>query len=171
MRAVFQQSSQQQILLTRETSKLSDSEIDVTATKSSLIKPQLRVRFSPFKEIHECLHLRDYSDEEYSNTWYSVGDRKAIAKENISTLRVASKGAGLPAYMCMRGLEHRAKRPFLVRQTAIRRAQAAVLNEHFRQRKRGFDDEYRLATVYQRWSNSAMRKSQKVGIRDEMNLK
>ena len=105
--------------------------------KSRSTKTQKRsVRFNETVSVRTCLHINDYTDDEFDQCWYQADECDAIKVENMQTVALVASGVKIDSDdndLCLRGLEGRTVKGNRRRRENRQRAWDAVLDEQDRQ--------------------------------------
>ena len=128
--------------------------------------PRRAVHFGGAVEVRPCIHIDDYTDEEYEATWFSPQEIRQIKREMSTTLRIVNRGLLLPAGLTIRGLEYRTKVGNESRKASKNAAWNAVLSEQARQRYMGFTDPVQIANVYLAVSKPCLTSAYTIGEKD-----
>lgn len=126
-----------------------------------------RVSFSRTLEVQECLHIRNYTEEERTGCWYSEQELSTIEAERLQSVELFNGGYVTDEQdlenHCRLGLGRQLKslergRSGAGRFMMVRKQQSdsfnrksgliAVLEEQMNQRRRGIVDEEAIAAAY-----------------------
>lgn len=134
-----------------EDESISSAEIGVVPTKRNERKRPRAVSFNPEVISQEILHVNNYSDDEWTSTWYTRKDFRAMKKECQMTVNLVERGIlhGDCDNYCITGLEFRIKN----HTNSERRARKekgidAVLEEQAHQIHDGVTDAEALSASY-----------------------
>eukprot|EP00543_Licmophora_paradoxa_P002622 CAMPEP_0202441098 /NCGR_PEP_ID=MMETSP1360-20130828/389_1 /ASSEMBLY_ACC=CAM_ASM_000848 /TAXON_ID=515479 /ORGANISM="Licmophora paradoxa, Strain CCMP2313" /LENGTH=201 /DNA_ID=CAMNT_0049055847 /DNA_START=36 /DNA_END=641 /DNA_ORIENTATION=+ len=145
--------------------KLSSS--DLSTKEAKLQKPATRsVRFNQTVDYRSCLHVNDYTDDEYDTAWYSKQEYAEMKREIAITLRIIKAGLILPDGLTFRGLEYRTKEGSLARKENKAHGLIAVLEEQDRQRSMGFSDDELISRAFMAQSQPCTLAAQRRGKLD-----
>jgi hypothetical protein len=128
-------------------------------------QPKTRaVRFSRnIEEVHEILHISEFSEEEVRACWYNRDDYSRIRSYNHQVIDLIEMRRPLPEDQCKTGLETMTQYENFLCQQRIREAICAVLTEQDDQLYEGhFDPEY-LALRYSAHSSHCKEAARMMG--------
>ena len=128
-----------------------------TGTIALSPKAKKCVHFSPQCIVFPTLHIKDYSEKEIKETWYSTEERSEILDDVRETLSImVANGRELPSnpWFCTRGLEARTPEGAGRKRKNKRDALDAVLDEQEYQWNRGISDPEAIADAYCKYSHS-----------------
>lgn len=141
-------------------------------------KPRRRerkVRFIDTVHVRPCLHVNNYTDQEYDDCWYSPEEYRAIKRTDVMpTLKLMSRG-NRPSdgdTYTFRGLENRTKTGMLMRRQAKLSGILSVLQEQERQfasqnKKSKQAEEIRVE--YMKASKESVKEAHQRGLLDQRN--
>lgn len=111
--------------------------------------PERRVRFEPRIYVRPCLHVNDYTDEEYTNAWYSPEESYKMRMEIVATIQIFKSRRPMPRdLVTFRGLEQRTNAGAIQRKENKLNALTAVLDEQDFQIQGGFVDDDAIRDIY-----------------------
>ena len=152
--------------------RVPSAEIDIaeaSKTVASKKTSRQRVRFNENVGVRTCLHVRDYTDQEYLNCFYRKKDYVGMKKDIEFTVRTMIAGRPLTSQQTFRGLESTCKENALHRRIVRAESVLSVLEEQNMQRKLGIEDHEAIRRVYSSPTVQACRGSAKIiGRRDEL---
>jgi hypothetical protein len=126
------------------------------------------VRFSA-KDNHNVgfeYEVLDAAKLDRSIFYLDRSDYKRMHAENHATMQMMRTGSLDTDYFCSRGLESRTKYAARRRIDWIRRAQKAVIDEHWQQIDNGCNDPKIIEELYKEFALPALAQAQRVAARD-----
>ena len=147
------------------------TEQDAPRPVSPIAKMNVRFNFAA-NEVFPTIHLYDYTQSEFDNTWYSDDEYDAIKKELIATVKLMNKGKKIRetnTETC-RGLEIRTKHGYRIRQYNKRAAMEAVLDEQHRQAVLDIWDDDMMRDAYRHESSGCEYVAHARGLKDEAEI-
>ena len=133
-------------------------------------KESKKVRFSHSLQIHETLHVSNFTEEELDNTWYNICDVSRLRREEQQTLELLNSGnyRGDCDQHCARGLEKRVRKGALDRRHNREVARLTVLDEQDRQEYQLQDNPEAIAKAYIAACNYSMVVAYNVAVLDAL---
>ena len=133
----------------------------------SFFKQNRCVRFSPFDEVMEVLHVNDMSDEEISQVWYSSKEMQAIRRKCRRTVDLMNRCETLTS----RGLEKHTEQILRQRSEIKSEIYEILLDTQHLQRLRGVVDPEQIAGLYKPYSDIAHLEAHMIGLSDAETIK
>ena len=125
------------------------------------------VSFNEEVRIRPTLSLRDFTEEELHNSWYSREEYNDISRGISKEVKKMTQGKVLrDKKYCERGLERFTEEGSKTCSRNKVRAIHSVLEEQHKQNEEGRFDENSIAQVYETKSQGCRRKAYKAGLRD-----
>jgi hypothetical protein len=129
------------------------------------------VSFCSIVRFKTVKHIKNYTDAEFEETWYSQTDRDSINEECEKTVRMMAKDedeALLAEYgFCKRGLEYQTRKGAKFRKRNKVHAEQKVMEEQNLQKNMGMVDAEYLAELYIDATMHSKRLARMMGLRDE----
>ena len=143
------------------------------STKLSSSSATRRVRFSSSADsVSKCLHLNDYTDEEFDNAWYCKEDFVAMRRDFASTIRMVQSNLPLPSTLSFRGLEYKTVKGCGKRRANKLAGWSAVLQEQAKQHlHHSFGSSTDVSRKYKVISAKCLVDAQLLAKRDEAYVK
>mmetsp|Transcript_36516 Transcript_36516/g.51618 ORF Transcript_36516/g.51618 Transcript_36516/m.51618 type:complete len:223 (+) Transcript_36516:87-755(+) len=134
-------------------------------------KEFLQVSFHMTVSVRPSLHVNDFTDEEYFNSWYSPDEMADMKADIAPTLRMVKNGMNqLPPHMTLRGLEFRSRTGAMKRRTNKTSAMMAVLNEQELQLSQGYWDPEQIRKQYLSTSQACQKEAYARGLDDALEV-
>ena len=133
------------------------------------------VSFAPIAQMVRVLHVNDYTDEEYYNTWYSHMEYMIFKADIRRTIEATSEDDGSRQVSendrgCLRGLETRTFEASQRKQQKRRTVVTAVLREQVSQLRDGIINPRRLAEVTRELTCDCQLTAHLVGMQDQRSV-
>ena len=130
------------------------------------------VSFAPTAQMVRVLHVNDYTDEEYYNTWYSQMEYMIFKADIRRTIEATSEEDGSREVSendrwCLRGLEKLSFEASQRKQKKRRAVVTAVLCEQVSQLRDGIINPRRLAEVTRELTCDCQLTAHLVGMQDQ----
>lgn len=136
-------------------------------TSSSNNKKRCRsVRFAKNLDVKEVPHVKDMTEEEMHETWYTQEDFALIKKSMVITIRLMMASKPISNDQTSRGLEFRTPTGAKQRKKNKLDALTAVWNEQVSQWNENMSDEYAISFVYQQQTAKCRDQALKFGAHD-----
>lgn len=172
-RKLFQGMKRRLSEVVKPSSKCIDMDDDVThATEPTVCSLEMRtVRFNESVSVRNTRALADYTPAEIEKCWYTAAEFDGIRHNMEKQIRKLNRGEKLrDRKYCSRGLECYVDEAAELRQEYKDLARQAVLDEQYYQQEEGIVDEYTIAAAYLLVSKPCLKKAQKIGQRDAMEV-
>jgi hypothetical protein len=126
-----------------------------------------RVRFSPYDQVVEIPHFKDYSDEEKNNIWFVSNELNAIKKECAHRcFRLEEEGNAVD--FCVRGLDQHTKTHNEQRYAIKKIVQEGVFKLMKYQHSAGVDVSLVLSQLYKKLSSGSVTTAAEIGRLDAL---
>jgi hypothetical protein len=123
--------------------------------------------FSSTVDVHEVLHVREFSLDEIRSSWYSNKEIKAMKKRNKRIAAQSEKENDANDY-CLRGLETKTVRGSSQKRQRKSTAREAVFLEQRRQQEQGVEDPEAIAEAYYDCTDYCQATAHMMGLRDAL---
>jgi hypothetical protein len=128
-----------------------------------------RVRFHSRVRFKHVKHIDNYTDKQYSNTWFLEEELQEIFDHCVETVTKMISGCPLEESKgyCSRGLEYKTPTGAKTRKQNKTKGWQVVLDEQERQRCLGISDPERISKLYHRIGADSRRAYRLLGIKDQ----
>lgn len=126
-----------------------------------------KVRFSPYDQVAEIPHFKDYSDKEKNNFWFVYNELNAIRKEcERHCIRLEEEGKAVD--FCVRGLDQHTKTHNEQRCAIKGIVEEGVFKLMKYQHLAGVDVSLVLSQLYQKLSSGSVASAAEIGRLDAL---
>jgi hypothetical protein len=137
-----------------------------SATKPLSPKPtRVTVTFAPSVQVHETIHVSDFSKEEIGSAWYCNSEIKSIKSANKGIVSKMERSVDI-IDESTRGLEWRTQGALQRRRRVRYEASSSVLDEQELQKEEGCFDPDFLAYIYSQYSSRCQTAAYELAVRD-----
>ena len=149
--------------------------LNISAPGASVITNKVRkpfplLSFRPTVAVRPTIHIKDYSDEEISEVWYTKAEKDTIKSEIRRTLLRMLDGsteADTDQNHCIRGLETYTPAGQTLKRKRRKEAISLVLEEQESQTEKGTPDPELLADLYYEETHFSRASARIMGLADE----